>query len=145
MGELLPRLSILTLAGGLFLLHFPGSRLRLTLSAILPYKARTFLTVIPFGVIPRNRSAELLTNYSTNFAFCQPSTKENHGQVVYLCPALVRSPSVTPLFFPVRHACTLSSFFIKKAVALSNSLSVSEFLFHFSSNLDKTDDYRAKH
>ena len=58
-GELLPRLSILTLAGGLFLLHFPGSRLRLTLSAILPYEARTFLTVIPFGVIPRDRLARL--------------------------------------------------------------------------------------
>ena len=58
MGELLPRLSILTLAGGFFLLHFPGSRLRLTLSAILPYEARTFLTVIPFGNIPRGRLAE---------------------------------------------------------------------------------------
>ena len=58
-GELLPRLSILTLAGGLFLLHFPGSRLRLTLSATLPCEARTFLAVIPFGVIPRNRLAKL--------------------------------------------------------------------------------------
>ena len=84
MGELLPRLSILTLAGGLFLLHFPGSRLRLTLSAILPYEARTFLTVIPFGMIPRNRSAELLTNYSTNFAFCQPS--DNHSADALSCP-----------------------------------------------------------
>ena len=58
-GELLPRLSILTLAGGLFLLHFPGSHLRLTLSAILPCEARTFLTVIPFGVIPRDRLVKL--------------------------------------------------------------------------------------
>ena len=61
MGELLPRLSILTLAGGLFLLHFPGSRLRLTLSVTLPYEARTFLTVIPFGNIPRDRLIEFNT------------------------------------------------------------------------------------
>ena len=70
-GELLPRLSILTHTGGLFLLHFPGSRLRLTLSAILPCEARTFLTVIPFGMIPRNRSAELLGNYNTSRWICQ--------------------------------------------------------------------------
>ena len=65
MGELLPRLSILTLAGGFFLLHFPGSRLRLTLSAILPYEARTFLTLLPFGVIMRGRLAELCRYYNT--------------------------------------------------------------------------------
>ena len=29
--------------GGIFLLHFPGSRLHRTLSGILPYEARTFL------------------------------------------------------------------------------------------------------
>ena len=40
-------------------MHFPGSHLRLTLSAILPYEARTFLTVIPFGVIPRDRLMKL--------------------------------------------------------------------------------------
>ena len=45
--------------GGLFLLHFPGGYPRLMLSAILPYEARTFLTVIPFGDIQRDRSAEL--------------------------------------------------------------------------------------
>ena len=44
-GELLPRLSILTRAdaGGIFLLHFPWSRLRRTLSGTLPCGARTFL------------------------------------------------------------------------------------------------------
>ena len=84
-GELLPRLSILTLAGGLFLLHFPGSYLRLTLSATLPCEARTFLAVIPFGVIPRNRLAELPTDYSTKKPFCQyrafksaPNTPQIH-------------------------------------------------------------------
>ncbi len=30
--------------GGLFLLHWPGSHLHRTLSGILPYEARTFLT-----------------------------------------------------------------------------------------------------
>ncbi len=59
-GELLPRLSILTacarcaLCGGLFLLHFPGSRLRRTLSVILPCGARTFLMPIPFGAMARD-------------------------------------------------------------------------------------------
>ena len=40
-------------------MHFLGSRLRLTLSATLPYEARTFLTRIPFGVTVRGRSAKL--------------------------------------------------------------------------------------
>ena len=70
-GELLPRLSILTLAGGLFLLHFPGGYPRLTLSAILPCEARTFLAVIPFGVIPRGRLAELWRYYIIRARFCQ--------------------------------------------------------------------------
>ena len=42
---------------GLFLLHFPWSRLRRTLSVILPYEARTFLTARPFGMLPRDNSA----------------------------------------------------------------------------------------
>ena len=41
-------------SGGLFLLHFPGGRPRRTLSVILPCEARTFLTVTPFGNIPRD-------------------------------------------------------------------------------------------
>ena len=67
-GELLPRLSILTLVGGLFLLHFPVGYPRLTVSAIQPFEARTFLTVIPFGDIRRDRSAELSRYYSTRTA-----------------------------------------------------------------------------
>ena len=43
-GSLLHCLFTLTLAGGYFLLHFPGSHLHRTLSGILPYEARTFLT-----------------------------------------------------------------------------------------------------
>ena len=42
-GELLPRLSILTISGGLFLLHYPYSCLHRTLSGILLCGARTFL------------------------------------------------------------------------------------------------------
>ncbi len=57
--------------GGLFLLHFPGGHPRLTLSAILPCEARTFLTVIPFGTIPRDRPAKLRIYYTTSPPFCQ--------------------------------------------------------------------------
>ena len=39
-------------------MHFPGGRPRRTLSVILPYEARTFLTVIPFGTIPRDCPAQ---------------------------------------------------------------------------------------
>ena len=50
-------------------MHFPGSHLRLTLSAILPYEARTFLTVIPFGNIPRGRLAEFHSIIAKKRAF----------------------------------------------------------------------------
>jgi len=43
--------------GSLFLLHFPDGYPWLTLSVILPYEARTFLTRRPFGMIARDRSA----------------------------------------------------------------------------------------
>ena len=57
--------------GGLFLLPFSGGYPRLTLSVILPYDARTFLTGIPFGLIPRGRPTELLAYYNTIFTKCQ--------------------------------------------------------------------------
>ena len=44
--------------GGLFLLHFPAGRPGRTLSVILLCDARTFLTVIPFGTIPRDCPAQ---------------------------------------------------------------------------------------
>ena len=50
--------SLPSIDGGLFLLHFPGGRPRRTLSVILPCDARTFLTVIPFGTIPRDCPAQ---------------------------------------------------------------------------------------
>ena len=82
-GELLPRLSILTLAGGLFLLHFPGSRLRLTLSAILPCEARTFLTIIPFGTISRNRPTRSHWNYNRYWGICQDGIVQVNKLEVY--------------------------------------------------------------
>ena len=38
-------------------MHFPGGHPRLTLSVILPYEARTFLIILPFGIILRNCAA----------------------------------------------------------------------------------------
>ena len=61
-GGLLHRRCTLTgrAAGGLFLLHFPGSRLHRTLSGILPFEARTFLTCSLSSLQPRP-SARLRT------------------------------------------------------------------------------------
>ena len=53
-GSLLHCLFTLTLAGGYFLLHFPGSHLHRTLSGILPYEARTFLTCSLSFLQPRS-------------------------------------------------------------------------------------------
>ena len=70
-GELLPRLSILTangqlkksafkakrqaVCGGLFLLHCPGGHPRLTLSGTLSCAARTFLMAYQNSIPPRDR------------------------------------------------------------------------------------------
>ena len=54
-GGLLHRLCTLTgVAGGLFLLHWPGSRLHRMLSGILPCEARTFLTCSLSSLQPRS-------------------------------------------------------------------------------------------
>ena len=53
-------------SGGLFLLHFPVSRLRRTLSVILLRDARTFLTVIAFAGIQRDCPARSII-YCTKF------------------------------------------------------------------------------
>ena len=53
--------------GCLFLLHFPGCHHRRTLSVILSPEARTFLTVRPFGLRPRDcpgESVEFYLSYS---------------------------------------------------------------------------------
>jgi len=39
-----------TKVGGISLLHYPGSHLRRTLSGILPFEARTFLTCTLSGI-----------------------------------------------------------------------------------------------
>ena len=65
-GSLLHCLFTLTLAGGYFLLHFPGSHLHRTLSGILPYEARTFLTCVKHTaaiICP----AQTMPNYFTTF------------------------------------------------------------------------------
>ena len=54
-------------------MHFLGSHLRLTLSVILPYEARTFLTVIPFGNIPRDRLAKYLIIITQLFYYVKES------------------------------------------------------------------------
>ena len=51
--------------GGIFLLHFPESRLYRTLSGILPFEARTFLTCILSIIQPRSpiQLAELIISW----------------------------------------------------------------------------------
>ena len=78
-GGLLHRLCTLTgpKAGGCFLLHFPGSHLHRTLSGILPFEARTFLTCslsflqprpsvhlrsVPYHILPRSASGFALSD-----------------------------------------------------------------------------------
>ena len=89
-------------SGGLFLLHFPGGHPRLTLSVILPYEARTFLTARPFGMMRRDRSAVLqgvvyheIANLSRGFgrlrkmrvnaAKKSPKNTKNHLLFLLLC------------------------------------------------------------
>ena len=60
------------ISGGLFLLHFPWSCLRRTLSVTLLCEARTFLTVIPYGNIPREYISRSRWYYSIFFYYCQP-------------------------------------------------------------------------
>ena len=69
-GSLLHCLSTLTSLkpssdGGLFLLHWPWSRLHRTLSGILPYEARTFLTCTNTAAI--TCPAQTVPNYFTIF------------------------------------------------------------------------------
>ena len=84
-GELLPRLSTLTdpRIGGISLLHYPGSRLRRTLSVILPCEARTFLTVIPYGVYRATTQLCRLILYRKKALFVNLS--ENETALFFLC------------------------------------------------------------
>ncbi len=47
----LPRAWLCHAGGGISLLHWPGSHLHRTLSGILPYEARTFLTCLAAAAI----------------------------------------------------------------------------------------------
>ena len=68
--------------GGLFLLHFPGSHLRRTLSVILPCEARTFLTVIPFGNIRRKcTTRSVKPHYNIFLPFCQDIYISNRSRL----------------------------------------------------------------
>ena len=59
-------------AGGIFLLHYPWSRLHRTLSGILPCEARTFLTwplsVLPAAII---HLTEHKRHFNTGFPVCK--------------------------------------------------------------------------
>ena len=57
--------------GGIFLLHFPGSRLHWTLSSILPYGARTFLTGSLSALALRDRleNSYMCTEYYTPISY----------------------------------------------------------------------------
>ena len=56
-------------SGGISLLHYPWSRLHRTLSGILPYEARTFLTC--FYKQPRSSVLLAPCYFSTPYLFCQ--------------------------------------------------------------------------
>ena len=64
----LPPLLLRMRNSGIFLLHWPWSRLHRTLSGILPYEARTFLT-------PQMRAAIICSTYSYQINYS--STKES--------------------------------------------------------------------
>ena len=76
----LPSLGEAPWEGGLFLLPFSGGFPRLMLSVILLCDARTFLTVIPFGDIPRGRPTKL------------------HGVIIPCLPPFVKSNSAYSFF-----------------------------------------------
>ena len=59
-------------SGGLFLLHFPGSRLRRTLSVTLPCEARTFLAPTPYGNMARDDPILSVCHYKRRGRVCQP-------------------------------------------------------------------------
>ena len=82
-GELLPRLSILTLAGGLFLLHFPGGYPRLTLSAIRPWKpglSSPYYLSAPYGATVQRTYRDIIAR---DLAFVKQSTA-NKAEVLTL-------------------------------------------------------------
>ena len=75
----LPRLK----RGGLFLLHWSGSRLHWTLSSILPYGARTFLTGF-LSVALRDRLTGLqLYKDTTDLGLLQVLTDKETSGIIH--------------------------------------------------------------
>ena len=68
-------------AGGIFLLHWPGSRLHRTLSGILPCEARTFLTCSLSSLQPRPSFPHLQPFVSAAATVC-PSPRCTLSQTV---------------------------------------------------------------
>ena len=68
------------------------------LSVILPYEARTFLTVRPFGIVPRDRVFRSLFYYTPQTHVCQVklrhiSKKEKRvAKKFFLCYNTVKEP-----------------------------------------------------
>ena len=82
-----PCAGVTLCVGSLFLLHFPGSFLRRTLSVNLPCDARTFLMSIPRGAMTRGGPA-CVEKYSINLRDCQVASWKR----------LVVSRTVSPCF-----------------------------------------------
>lgn len=108
-GGLLHRLCTLTgVAGGLFLLHWPGSRLHRMLSGILPCEARTFLTCSLSSLQPRSSVHLEFVLYHKSCCFARR----------FLSLSLANStdsPLPTPLLCP----CRLHCFALANCAALS--------------------------
>ena len=84
-GELLPRLSILTLAGGIFLLHFPGGYPRLTLSAILPWKpglSSPYYLSAPYGATVQRTYRDIIAR---DLPFVKQSAVNKNGSFNAQC------------------------------------------------------------
>ena len=116
-GELLPRLSTLAVrcaSGGLFLLPFSGGYPRLMLSVTLPSDARTFLTVLPFGLILRSRPAWLPVYYTIFPAKSQGEPLFFDSVRVTVQVGYGRTPGPflirTALALPVHEVCRTANF-----------------------------------
>ncbi len=84
-GSLLHCPSTLTgLAGGIFLLHCPWSRLRQTLSGILPCEARTFLSRHLSAL--RQRPSVLLSKTTILYTITRIKYRVNHHTLIQLPP-----------------------------------------------------------
>ena len=112
-GSLLHCPSTLTgQTGGTFLLHFPWSHLRQTLSGILPCEARTFLSR-SLSVLRQRPSVLLKLKYSTTFCFlCLYKTFGFNPMLSASCFALSASIK-TPIFYTLKQLPPINSLTIE--------------------------------